>query len=83
MVILYTTGCPQCKVLKAKLDSKNIEYTIVDDVDKMLDLGLMSAPNLRVNDNMFNFNFRTINISIYFFHQIHFIRSIIHNIIFY
>ena len=56
MVILYTTGCPQCKVLKAKLDSKNIEYTIVDDVDKMLDLGLMSAPNLRVNDNMFNFN---------------------------
>ena len=56
MVILYTTGCPQCKVLKAKLDSKNIKYTIVDDVDKMLDLGLMSAPNLGVNDTMFNFN---------------------------
>ena len=28
----------------------------IDDVDKMLDLGLMSAPNLGVNDNMFNFN---------------------------
>jgi glutaredoxin len=32
MIVLYTTKtCPKCGIVKAKMDSKNIEYTIVDD----------------------------------------------------
>ena len=32
MIILYTTHCPRCKVLETKLNNKNLEYTIVDNV---------------------------------------------------
>ena len=34
MVILYSTGCPKCQVLKSKLDSKNISYELFDNKDK-------------------------------------------------
>ena len=27
-VVLYSTGCPKCKVLKKKLDAKDIKYTL-------------------------------------------------------
>lgn len=37
-VILYSTGCPRCKILKSKLDKKGITYSVVDDVDKMLNM---------------------------------------------
>ena len=32
-VILYTTGCPQCKVVENKLDEHGIEYETVTDED--------------------------------------------------
>lgn len=54
-VILYSTGCPKCKVLKAKLDSKEIKYDVVDDVDEMLRLGMTTVPCLGVGDKIMNF----------------------------
>ncbi len=42
--ILYTTHCPKCKVLRAKLDEKGIEYQICEDVKEMLKLGIVAAP---------------------------------------
>lgn len=54
-VILYSTGCPKCKVLKAKLDSKSIEYTINDNVDAMLEMGISEVPVLSVNDELMRF----------------------------
>ena len=45
-VILYTNGCPQCKILKIKLDEKNIEYEVFDDVELMLEKGFRSMPML-------------------------------------
>lgn len=54
-VILYSTGCPKCKVLKSKLDSKGIKYEIVSDVDEMLRLGMTTVPCLGVNDKIMNF----------------------------
>ena len=30
-ITLYSTGCPQCKVLKAKLDQAGIKYNTVSD----------------------------------------------------
>ena len=54
-VILYSTGCPKCKVLKAKLDNKGIKYEIVDDVDEMLRLDISTVPCLGVDENIMNF----------------------------
>lgn len=55
-VVLYSTGCPRCKVLKTKLDNKNVTYTTITDVDKMSELGIMEVPVLVVDDNTFNFS---------------------------
>ena len=30
MINLYTTHCPQCKVLQAKLDEKGIKYNVIE-----------------------------------------------------
>ena len=48
-VKFYTTHCPQCKVLARKLDEKQIEYTMIDNVETMLGLGLTSAPALSID----------------------------------
>ena len=57
MVILYSVGgsCPRCRVLKEKLEDKDIEFTEVNDVDEMLKLNIMSAPMLKVNDDILDF----------------------------
>lgn len=54
-VVLYSTGCPKCKVLKAKLDNTWIKYEIVDDVDEMLSLGISTVPCLGVDGKVLNF----------------------------
>lgn len=53
--ILYSTGCPKCKVLKSKLDDKNIDYIVVDDIDEIMSKGIESVPVLEVNGKMMNF----------------------------
>ena len=53
-VILYSTGCPQCKVLKDKLDAAGIEYDLVDDQDVMEEKGFMTAPMLEVDGEVMN-----------------------------
>ena len=46
MVTLYSTGCPRCKVLKAKLEQKGIAYKVVDSVEEMQALGMTEVPIL-------------------------------------
>lgn len=55
-VILYSTGCPKCKVLIRKLEAKGIEYFENTNVEEMLSLGMKSAPHLMVNDEILDFN---------------------------
>lgn len=55
MIIFYSTHCPRCNVLKAKLDAKNIEYVENNNVDEMLELGIMSAPALKVDNTLMLF----------------------------
>lgn len=55
MVVLYSTGCPKCKVLKQKLDSKSIKYTEENSVDKMLAMGITQVPVLAVNEELLTF----------------------------
>lgn len=54
-IILYSTGCPQCKVLKAKLDAKSIEYDMVTDVQAMIGKGITATPCLEINSELMNF----------------------------
>lgn len=54
-VTLYSTGCPKCKVLKTKLDSKNINYNIISDVDIIMSKGINTVPILEVDENMMDF----------------------------
>lgn len=55
-VTLYSTNCPRCKVLKTKLEQKNIDYRVVDDVDKMIRLGMTEVPQLEVDNVRMNFS---------------------------
>lgn len=55
MVVLYSTGCPRCNVLKKKLDAKGIEYKEVTDVDIMKEKGYLLVPILTVDDEVFDF----------------------------
>lgn len=54
-VVLYTTGCPRCKVLESKLNIKGIAYTEVNDIDEMVSLGIETAPVLKVGDKLLKF----------------------------
>ena len=54
-VVLYSTGCPQCKVLKEKLDAAGIEYETVEDQEIMEEKGFMTAPMLEKDDTVMNF----------------------------
>lgn len=56
-IIVYSTGCPRCNVLKAKLDQLNIQYDVETDKDLMISLGMQSAPAMSVNGGkLMNFN---------------------------
>lgn len=54
-IVLYTTGCPQCKVLKQMLDKAGVTYGNCSDIDVMMELGISSVPMLKVDGEMMNF----------------------------
>ena len=54
-VVLYSTNCPKCVVLKRKLDELNVEYSENNDVDVMLRLGITQAPMLEVDGKLLDF----------------------------
>lgn len=47
-VVLYSTDCPRCKVLKKKLNNKGIIYEEINDVEVMKSKGFMTVPILDV-----------------------------------
>lgn len=55
MVVFYSTSCPRCKVLRAKLDEAKVEYIECGDVDKMRALGIDEVPVLGVEDTLYGF----------------------------
>jgi glutaredoxin len=54
-IILYTTHCPKCNVLKQKMDSKQLQYETVTDVEVMSQKGFRVAPMLEVDGNVMDF----------------------------
>lgn len=59
-ISLFSTGCPQCLVLKRKFDENNIDYdyVLISD-EKALELGFKSMPIVNLNDGIDgkNYNF--------------------------
>lgn len=54
-VILYTTNCPKCRVLEAKLKQSNIEFEINNNVELMIEKGFTTAPVLEVDGVAYGF----------------------------
>ena len=49
MIVLYSTGCPKCKVLKEKLKSSNIQYVEITDIDTIVKNDIDTVPVLDVD----------------------------------
>ena len=54
-VILYSNGCPKCKVLEAKLNQKGITYEHIKDIESMKLKGFMSMPVLQIDNETMTF----------------------------
>jgi predicted house-cleaning noncanonical NTP pyrophosphatase (MazG superfamily) len=48
-IILYSTGCPKCNVLKKKLSEHNIEFIENNNVEEMANLNFINVPILEVD----------------------------------
>lgn len=55
-VILYSTGCPKCRVLKKKLTDKHIIFEENNSVEEMESLGLVEVPALSVDGDLLEFS---------------------------
>ena len=55
-VIFYSTHCPKCRVVEILLKQKGIEYKEDDDVQHMLALGVVNAPQLSVDGKLLDFS---------------------------
>lgn len=53
-LILYSTGCSKCKILKDKMDKKDLDYIIVSDIDEIRKVG-RSVPLLSVDGVVYDF----------------------------
>lgn len=54
-IVLYSNNCPQCKVLKDKLQNNNIEFDICSDTNLMLSKGFKSVPMLEVDEEVMTY----------------------------
>lgn len=52
-MILFSTNCPQCKVLEMKLKQKGIEFEICYDIQELVDMGIKRAPVLKIDDEKY------------------------------
>lgn len=55
-IILYSTGCPNCKLLKEYMDKKDIIYEENNSVDDMVAKGFDHVPMLEVDGEIYDFN---------------------------
>lgn len=55
-VVMYSTGCPNCKSLKRMLDNAGISYEVNESIDEMRELGITSVPVLFVDGERYNFS---------------------------
>ena len=54
-IVLYSTGCPKCRILEKKLSEIGVSYDVVNDVDTLIAKGFKSAPVLDVAGRFMTF----------------------------
>lgn len=54
-IVLYSTGCPKCNVVIAKLNKAGLNYEVCNDTNKMEQLGIDQLPVLEVNGELMEF----------------------------
>lgn len=54
-IIMYTTHCPRCEVLKTKLLNKKIIFEEETSIVKMKELSIDSVPVLNINGELKSF----------------------------
>ena len=56
MITIYTTAtCPKCKILKKKLEDKNIPYVEFTDEEEMQRMGILAVPLMSVDGELMDF----------------------------
>lgn len=56
MVTLYSTNCPKCKIIEAKLKQLGFDYKVITDIEEMKKLGITTAPVMLVDNKKYDFN---------------------------
>ena len=55
MIKLYTIHCPQCNVLRKKLDIAGISYSLIDDKEWLIENGFEKFPILEIDGKQLNY----------------------------
>lgn len=55
-ILVFSNGCPRCKILKQKLDAANIPYILQDDLDEIMDAGFQTVPILKYKGEYYQFS---------------------------
>ena len=51
MITIYSSStCPNCRMLKLKMDNAGIEYAVNENIEDMEKLGIKSLPHLQLED---------------------------------
>jgi len=64
-ITLYTTSCPNCKILEKLLEIKKVKYNIITDTQLMVEMGFLSVPQLKVDDILMDYNSAKVWVSKY------------------
>lgn len=48
-IVLYTTECERCKIVKQMLDKHNVQYEEVNDKEVIISKGFEQTPALMIN----------------------------------
>ena len=54
-IILYSTGCPKCNVLKKKMEMKGIGYEESGNMEFLIERGIKQAPILSIDGELLEF----------------------------
>jgi glutaredoxin len=54
-IVLYSTGCPKCAILKERLNKTGVLYTENNSVDEMIRLGITQVPALMVGARLMGY----------------------------
>ena len=53
-IIVFSNGCPRCKILKEKLEANNIPFILEENLDEIIDSGFQTVPILKYNEEYYN-----------------------------